>query len=57
MLKLFDLHTSLFKSWHVVSYEQEGDTYMLQVAAVLRDDSRLEVRDYFFADSRRSYAY
>ena len=25
MLRLFDVYASLFKSWHVVRYEQEGD--------------------------------
>jgi hypothetical protein len=57
MLQLFDAYTSLFKSWRVVCYEQEGDAYMLRVAAVLQDDSRLEVCDYFFADGSRSYTY
>ena len=50
MLRLFDIYASLFKSWRVVCYEQEGDAYMLQVSAVLIDDSRLELRDYLFAD-------
>jgi hypothetical protein len=30
MLHLFDAHASLFRSWRVVSYEQEGETYALQ---------------------------
>ncbi len=30
---------------------------MLQLTAVLRDDSRLEMRDYLFADGNRKYAY
>ncbi len=57
MLQLFDTHAALFQSWRVLRYEQEGETYMLQIAAVLRDDSRLELRDYFFADGSRKYAY
>jgi hypothetical protein len=57
MLQLFDIYASLLKSWRVVRYEQEGDAYMLQVSAVLIDDSRLELRDYLFADGSRKYAY
>lgn len=30
---------------------------MLQLSAVLLDDSRLELRDYLFADGSRKYAY
>ena len=57
MLRLFDIYASLFKSWHVVRYEQEGDAYMLQLSAVLLDDSHLELRDYLFVDGSRKYAY
>ena len=57
MLHLFDSNPSLFKSWRVVRYEQEGDTHLLQVSALLQDDSRLEVRDYLFIDGSRTYAY
>jgi hypothetical protein len=57
MLRLFDAHAALFKSWRVVRYEQEDNTYMLYVSAVLVDDSRLELRDYLFADGSRKYAY
>ena len=57
MLRLFDIYASLLKSWRVVCYEQEGDAYMLQVSAVLIDDSRLQLRDYLFADGSRKYAY
>jgi hypothetical protein len=57
MLWLFDVHASLFKSWDVVWYEQEEDAYHLHVSARLRDDSRLELRDYLFADGTRKYAY
>ena len=57
MLHLFDAHAEIFKSWQVVRYEQEGEAYLLQLTAVLRDDSRLELRDYVFADSSRKYAY
>jgi len=57
MLYLFDAHAALFRSWRMVSYEQEGEAYALQVMAVLRDDSCLELRDYLFADGSRKYAY
>jgi len=57
MLRLFDIYASLFKSWYVVRYEQEGAAYMLQLSAVLLDDSRLELCDYLFADGSRKYAY
>ena len=57
MLHLFNTHTSLFQAWRVVNYEQEGAAYALQVTAVLRDGSRLEMREYVFADRSRKYAY
>jgi hypothetical protein len=57
MLHLLDAYAAIFKSWRVVRYEQEGDAYMLYVSAVLVDGSRLEVRDYLFADGGRKYAY
>jgi hypothetical protein len=57
MLHLFDRYASLFKTWQVVRYEQEGEAYLLQVTALLQDDSRLEVRDYLFIDGSRTYAY
>jgi len=40
MLRLFDTYAALFKSWHVVRYEQEGEAYLLQLSALLQDDSR-----------------
>ena len=57
MLHLFEANSDLFSSWQVVRYEQEGDAYMLQLKAILRDDSRLEMRDYLFADGSRKYTY
>lgn len=53
MLHLLDMHAALFRTWRVVTYEQEGDTYALVIAAILRDGSRLEIRDYVFADGSR----
>lgn len=57
MLYLFDSHAALFRSWRVVNYEQEGEAYALQVLAILRNGSRLELRDYLFVDGSRKYAY
>lgn len=57
MLQHFDAHADIFKSWQVVRYEQEGEAYVLLLTAILRDDSRLEMRDYLFADGSRKYAY
>ncbi len=57
MLHLFDERPLLFRSWRVLRFEQEGDSYLLHMSAILRDGSRLEIRDYLFADGRRSYAY
>lgn len=57
MLHLLDAHARLFKSWQVDRYEQEDDSYMLQLSAILQDDSHLSIRDYLFADGRRKYAY
>lgn len=57
MLELFDTYTSLFKSWRMIRYEQDGEAYMLQLSAILQDDSRLELRDYVFVDGSRKYAY
>jgi hypothetical protein len=30
MLELFDTYASLFKLWHVICYEQEGEAYLCQ---------------------------
>jgi hypothetical protein len=57
MLHLFDAHAEIFRSWEVVRYEQEGEAYLLRLTAILRDGSRLEMRDYVFADGSRKYAY
>jgi hypothetical protein len=57
MLRLFDTYAALFISWRVVRYEREGDAYMLQLSAVLLDNSRLELSDYLFADGSRKYTY
>jgi hypothetical protein len=57
MLQILDAHTAIFKSWRVLTYEQEGDTYMLAISARLQDDSQLELRDYLFADGTRKYGY
>ncbi len=57
MLQLFEESSELFTSWTVVRYEREGDTYLLQVTAVLQDNSRMTLRDYVFADNSRKYAY
>ena len=57
MLNLFEQNQELFTSWFVARYEREGSSYILQLGAVLRDGSRLEVRDYLFADGSRKYAY
>ena len=42
MLELFDTYALLFKSWRVICYEQEGEACLLQLSALLQDDSRLE---------------
>ncbi len=57
MLHILDAHAALFRSWQVIRYEQEGEAYLLQLTAIMRDDSYLELRDYVFADGRRKYAY
>lgn len=57
MLHIIDSHAALFHSWQVVRYEQEQEAYMLLLTAVLRDDSRLGIRDYLFADGTRKYSY
>ncbi|MBX3001241.1 MAG: hypothetical protein KF893_22160 [Caldilineaceae bacterium] len=57
MLQLFTHYSALFKSWRVVRYEQEGSSYLLQLSAILADDSRLELPDYLFTDGSRTYAY
>jgi hypothetical protein len=57
MLHLFDQYASLFQSWQVTRYEQEGESYLLHVTALMQDGSRLAIRDYLFADQSRKYAY
>jgi uncharacterized protein (DUF433 family) len=36
MLRLFDAYTQLFKSWKVKAYDEEGETYLLKLTAILR---------------------
>jgi hypothetical protein len=57
MLEPFDAHAALFRSWRVIRYEREGSAYLLHISALLRDNSRLDLRDYVFADGSRKYAY
>lgn len=57
MLQLLDRYSHIIKSWHLLRYEQEGDSYMLHIVIYLRDASRLDIRDYVFADGQRKYAY
>ena len=57
MLHLFDENRDLFATWAVIRYEREGEAYLLQLTAVLSDGSRLQIRDYIFADGSRKYAY
>ena len=57
MLQLLDKYAHLFKSWNVASFEQEGEAYVLQVSASLVDASRLDLRDYVFADGTGKYSY
>jgi hypothetical protein len=57
MLSVFDAYGSLFKSWRVTWYEQEGDAYALHISGPLQDESRLEIRDYVFPGGSRRYAY
>ncbi|MCA9962942.1 MAG: hypothetical protein KC423_01820 [Anaerolineales bacterium] len=57
MLYVFEQNKAIVASWKVLRYEQEGDAYLLQLTAVLHDDSRLELRDYLFIDGQRKYAY
>ena len=57
MLQVFDKYATIFHSWRVLQYEQEDEIYLLQIEAVLRDGSLLELRDYLFSDGRRKYAY
>jgi len=57
MLNFFEQNQNLFTTWFVVRYEKEEDSYILQIGAVLCDDSKLEVRDYLFTDGSRKYAY
>ena len=57
MLWLFDAYTQLFKSWKVKAYDEEGETYLLKLTAILRDNSDLQLRDYYFSDGSRKYTY
>jgi len=57
MLHFFDAFAHFFKSWDVLTYEQEGDTYLLKLRATLKDNSFLEIRDYLLTDGSRKYSY
>jgi hypothetical protein len=57
LLELFEQYAGLFDSWNIKVFEQENESYQLQINAVLTDGSRLELRDYLFLDNTRKYAY
>jgi len=57
MLHFFEAHAALFHTWRVTRYEHEGEAYWLHVSGRLKDESRLEVSDYVFADGSRTYAF
>ncbi len=57
MLAIFKSHSQIFKTWQVIRYDQTDDSHILHVNAVLRDGSRLQIRDYSFEDGSRKYAY
>jgi len=57
MLAAFESRPQVFLQWHVIRYDQEDSHHFLIVSAVLRDGSRLEIRDISFGDGTRKYAY
>ncbi len=54
MLHLFTPYETLFHTWQVKRYEQEGTSYLLKISVALVDNSHLEIRDYLFQDDRRN---
>ncbi len=57
MLAIFEAHSRIFRTWQVVRYDQTDSSHILHATAVLRDGSRLQIRDYGFEDGSRKYAY
>ena len=57
MLTVLESHPQIFSTWKVLRYEHEDNRHVLIVSAVLRDGSRLEIRDLLFVGGTRKYAY
>ena len=57
MLDLLSRYKRFIKSFHVSSYELEGENYRFKAEVTFTDDSSLSIKEYLFQNYERKYAY
>ena len=57
MLDLIARHKHLIKSFHVLLYEKEGESFRFKAQFVFIDSSNLFIKEYLFENKDRKYSY
>jgi hypothetical protein len=57
MLDLIARYKHLIKSFHVLLYEQERESFRLKAQVMFTDSSNLFVKEYLFENKERKYSY
>jgi hypothetical protein len=57
MLDLLEKYKSIIRTYRIISYEQEIDSYRIKVEITFVDGSMLFVKEYFFGNTERKYSF
>ncbi len=57
MLDLIARYKHLIKSFHVLLYEQERESFRFKAQVMFTDSSNLFVKEYLFENKERKYSY
>lgn len=57
MLDLISRHAQYIRSLQVFLYEKEGESFRFKAELRFRDESKIHIKEYFFTDGERKYAY
>ena len=57
MLDLIAKYKRFIKSFQVLLYEKEGESFRFKAQLTLTDDSKLFIKEYVFENKERKYAY
>jgi hypothetical protein len=57
MLDLIARYKHLIKSFHVLLYEQERESFRFKAQVIFTDSSNLYVKEYLFENKERKYSY